>query len=144
MEVIGFFSGVGGIEEGFRQAGFNPLWANEIDEKVAKVFASNHNCKIVVDDIKNLNIKDIPEATGIVAGFPCQAFSVAGYQKGFKDDRGIVFFYLADIIKKKISSSKRTVISLEYFSSYLLSTNFVNNTKPIKYTNNIVELSLKI
>lgn len=101
MEVIGFFSGVGGIEEGFRQAGFNPLWANEIDEKVAKVFASNHNCKIVVDDIKNLNIKDIPEATGIVAGFPCQAFSVAGYQKGFKDDRGIVFFYLADIIKKK-------------------------------------------
>ncbi len=85
MEVIGFFSGVGGIEEGFKRAGFNPLWANEIDEKVAKVFAHNHNCKIVVDDIKNLKIEDIPEATGIVAGFPCQAFSVAGYQKGFEN-----------------------------------------------------------
>ena len=101
MNIIGFFSGVGGIEAGFERAGFNSIWANEIDEKVAKVFACNHSCKIVVDDIKNLKVEDVPDATGIVAGFPCQAFSVAGYQKGFEDERGVVFFYLADIIKKK-------------------------------------------
>jgi len=101
MNIIGFFSGVGGIERGFEKAGFNSIWANEIDDNVAKVFALNHKCKIIVDDIKNLKTQDIPDAMGIVAGFPCQAFSVAGYQKGFEDDRGIVFFYLADIIKKK-------------------------------------------
>lgn len=101
MDILGFFSGVGGIEEGFRQAGFNPIWANEIDEKVARVFAENHSLKMIVGDIKDLKIENIPDATGIVAGFPCQAFSVAGYKKGFQDERGILFFYLADIIKAK-------------------------------------------
>lgn len=40
MDIIGFFSGVGGIEEGFAKAGFNPIWANEIDPVVAKVFSA--------------------------------------------------------------------------------------------------------
>ncbi|MGP1414646.1 MAG: DNA cytosine methyltransferase [Treponema sp.] len=101
MDIIGFFSGVGGIEEGFAKAGFSPIWANEIDHTVAKVFNANHKCKIVVDDIKNIKLEDIPNSIGIVAGFPCQAFSIAGYQKGFEDDRGQLFFNLATIIKEK-------------------------------------------
>ena len=101
MDIIGFFSGVGGIEEGFAKAGFNPIWANEIDPVVAKVFSANHKCKIIVDDIKKIKLDDIPNSEGIVAGFPCQAFSIAGYQKGFEDDRGQLFFDLARIIKEK-------------------------------------------
>lgn len=102
MDIIGFFSGVGGIEAGFFEAGFNPIWANEIDENVAKVFRENHQCKMVVEDIKKLKIEDIPNCDGIVAGFPCQAFSIAGYQKGFEDDRGQLFFDLARIVKVKL------------------------------------------
>ena len=101
IDIIGFFSGVGGIEEGFAKAGFNPIWANEIDPIVAKVFNANHKCKMVVDDIKKIALDDIPHSIGIVAGFPCQAFSIAGYQKGFEDDRGQLFFNLATIIKEK-------------------------------------------
>lgn len=101
MDVIGFFSGVGGIEKGFEIAGFSPIWANEIDAKASEVFLKNHHYAMVIDDIKNLKTEDIPSSCGIVAGFPCQAFSIAGYQKGFEDDRGMLFFYLADIIKKK-------------------------------------------
>lgn len=102
MKVIGFFSGVGGIELGFEQAGFDVIWSNEIDKNAAITFKKNHKHKLVVDDIKNLNIKEIPDADVIVAGFPCQAFSIAGYQKGFEDERGEIFFYLAKIIKEKL------------------------------------------
>lgn len=102
MKVIGFFSGVGGIELGFEQAGFDVIWSNEIDKNAAITFKKNHKHKLVVDDIKNLKIKDIPNADVIVAGFPCQAFSIAGYQKGFEDERGEIFFYLAKIIKEKL------------------------------------------
>lgn len=102
MKVIGFFSGVGGIELGFEQAGFDVIWSNEIDKNAAITFKKNHKHKLVVDDIKNLKIKEIPNADVIVAGFPCQAFSIAGYQKGFEDERGEIFFYLAKIIKEKL------------------------------------------
>lgn len=102
MKVAGFFTGVGGIELGFKKAGFEILWSNEIDEKASKTFKANHSNKIVVDDIYNLKIEDIPDVDVIVGGFPCQAFSVAGYRKGFEDERGEIFFQLAKIISKKL------------------------------------------
>ncbi len=102
MKVAGFFAGVGGIELGFKQAGFKTIWSNEIDEKAAKTFKENHSGKLVVDDIKNINETDIPDIDIIVGGFPCQAFSVAGYRKGFEDERGEIFFQLARLISKKM------------------------------------------
>ena len=95
MKVAGFFAGVGGIELGFQQAGFKIVWSNEIDEKAAETFRENHSNCIVVDDIHNIHTDDIPNVDVIVGGFPCQAFSIAGYQKGFEDDRGIVSGLLA-------------------------------------------------
>lgn len=107
MNVAGFFAGVGGIEIGFKKAGFNIIYANEIDKNAAITYTNNHEHKLVIDDIANLN--DIPDIDVIVAGFPCQAFSIAGYQKGFDDERGNVFFKLAKIINKK----KPSVVFLE-------------------------------
>lgn len=101
MKVAGFFTGVGGIELGFKQAGFDIIWSNEICEKAATTFRINHSNKIIVDDIKNIRSQDVPSVDIIVGGFPCQAFSVAGYQKGFEDERGEVFFQLARIISEK-------------------------------------------
>ncbi|MGP1569306.1 MAG: DNA cytosine methyltransferase [Eubacteriales bacterium] len=102
MKVAGFFAGVGGIELGFEQAGFKAVWSNEIDTNAAKTFIANHKTELVVDDIHNINTNTIPEIDVIVGGFPCQAFSIAGYQKGFEDKRGEVFFQLARIVKDKL------------------------------------------
>ena len=102
MKVAGFFSGVGGIELGFEQVGFDVIYSNEIDKNAAKTFLKNNNSKLVVDDIYNVKSNDIPDVDVIVGGFPCQAFSIAGYRKGFEDERGEVFFQLARIIKDKM------------------------------------------
>lgn len=102
MKVAGFFSGVGGIELGFEQAGFEIVWANEIDKKAAETFILNNKTKIIIDDIKKIKITSVPDVDIIVGGFPCQAFSIAGYRKGFEDKRGEIFFQLARIIKGKL------------------------------------------
>lgn len=102
MTVSGFFAGVGGIEIGFKQAGFDIVWSNEIDEKASKTFRKNHSNLLVTDDIHNISSDSVPDTDIIVGGFPCQAFSVAGYRKGFEDERGEVFFQLARIISQKL------------------------------------------
>ena len=102
MTVSGFFAGVGGIEIGFKQAGFDIVWSNEIDEKASKTFRKNHSNLLVTDDIHNISSDSVPDTDIIVGGFPCQAFSVAGYRKGFEDERGEVFFQLAIFISQKL------------------------------------------
>lgn len=101
MKVAGLFSGVGGIELGFSQAGFDIARSNEIDKKAGETFKLNFSHKLIVDDICNISGKDIPDVDIIVGGFPCQAFSIAGYRKGFEDERGEIFFQMARIIKEK-------------------------------------------
>ena len=101
MKVIGLFSGVGGIELGFKQAGFDIIWSNEIDKYAVNTFKMNHKNTIIMDDISNIKSKDIPNADVLVAGFPCQPFSIAGYRKGFEDERGNTFFQLARVIRDK-------------------------------------------
>ena len=102
MKVAGFFSGVGGIELGFEQVGFDVIYSNEIDKNAAETFLKNNNSKLIVDDIYNVKSDDVPDIDVIVGGFPCEAFSIAGYRKGFEDERGEVFFQLARIIKDKM------------------------------------------
>lgn len=101
--VSGFFSGVGGIELGFEQTNhFEIIWSNEIDAFAAKTFTLNFNSKLLLKDIRELEEDDVPSSDIFVAGFPCQAFSVAGYLKGFEDDRGTLFFDLLRIIISKL------------------------------------------
>lgn len=101
MKLAGFFTGVGGIELGFEQAGFKTVYANEIDEKAAETYNLNNKKQVVVKDINDVRCEEVPDVDIIVGGFPCQAFSIAGYRKGFEDERGEVFFQLARIIKGK-------------------------------------------
>ena len=106
MKVGGVFSGIGGIETGFENAGFSIAWANEIDKNACKTYRTNHPHKLYEMDIKELNKEIKVEPIDILAGgFPCQAFSIAGYQKGFCDERGNIFFEvirLIDELKPKI------------------------------------------
>ena len=95
VTVGGLFSGIGGIELGFEKAGFKILWSNEFDESCNKTFRHNLNHKLYSESITDINFKKIKPVDVLVGGFPCQAFSVAGYRKGFKDERGNLFFKFA-------------------------------------------------
>lgn len=100
--IAAFFSGVGGIELGFEQTGkFRVVYANEFDKNAQITYAENYP-QILLDkrDIHEVDPKEVPLSDLIVGGFPCQAFSIAGYRKGFEDDRGDLFFELLRIIKE--------------------------------------------
>ena len=100
LKVAGFFAGVGGIELGFKEAGFNIIYANEINPLAAKIYEANFKHKVDIKDIKD--VSDVPDCDIIVGGFPCQSFSVAGLKLGFSDKvNGNCFFELARIIKLK-------------------------------------------
>lgn len=104
LKCASFFAGVGGIDMGFEQTNFfKTIYANEFDKYPVKTYENNF--KILVDcrDINNVSASQIPDFDVMLAGFPCQAFSVAGYRKGFDDEkgRGTLFFELVRIIKEK-------------------------------------------
>lgn len=95
------FAGIGGIDLGFFKAGVSTAWANEIDTYCAKTFKSNNsNTNLIVGDICNLNAKDLENIDILAGGFPCQPFSIAGYRKGFEDDRGNLFFQIIRLLKE--------------------------------------------
>lgn len=103
--VASFFAGVGGIDLGFEQTGkFKTVYANEIDSYPAETLALNFpEVDLDVRDIREVEAKDIPDVDIMIGGFPCQAFSIAGYRKGFNDEkgRGDLFFELARLIDEK-------------------------------------------
>ena len=104
LKCASFFAGVGGIDIGFEMTGFfETIYANEIDNYPAKTFEKNLKLKVDCRDIRDVNANEIPNFDVMLAGFPCQAFSVAGYRKGFYDEkgRGTLFFELIRIIKEK-------------------------------------------
>ena len=110
MKVCSLFSGIGGIDLGFVQAGFKIAWANEIDKYAAETYKNNlDESALVVGDIKKVDVTTIPDFDILVAGFPCQSFSTAGKQKGFDDVRGSLFFQVARVVEAK----KPKVIFLE-------------------------------
>lgn len=106
-----FFAGVGGIDLGFKMAGFKTIYANEIDPLPVKTFEKNWNVKVDCRDINKVLSSEIPPFEIMLGGFPCQAFSVAGYRKGFNDEkgRGVLFFQLARIFRER----KPEIIFLE-------------------------------
>lgn len=104
MNCASFFAGVGGIDLGFQKAGhFKTIYANEFDSYPAETFELNFGLKVDTRDIHDVKASEIPDFDVLLAGFPCQAFSIAGYRKGFDDEkgRGNLFFELVRIMKDK-------------------------------------------
>lgn len=107
-----FFAGVGGIDKGFENTKyFKTIYANEFDPSPVKTFEENFNIKVDCRDIHSVATSEIPNFDVLLAGFPCQAFSIAGLRKGFNDEkgRGTLFFELVRIIHEK----KPKIIFLE-------------------------------
>lgn len=102
LKVASLFAGIGGICYGFKQAGAKIVWANEIDKDACKTYRHNFGDKYLVEgDIKEIDPSTIPDIDILNGGFPCQAFSVAGYRKGFDDERGNLFFEITRILEVK-------------------------------------------
>lgn len=112
LKCASFFAGVGGIDIGFENAKlFDVVYANELDPYPVKTYELNSNIKVDCRDIHEVKSEEIPDFDVMLAGFPCQAFSVAGYRKGFDDEkgRGTLFFELVRIFREK----KPQIIFLE-------------------------------
>ena len=102
MRVVSFFAGCGGLDLGFEQAGFQVVWANDLDQSVRDTYIRNHpNTKLVLGDINNVRPEEIPDCDGFIGGPPCQSWSVAGKQRGLNDERGKLFLTYINFIKEK-------------------------------------------
>lgn len=104
FKTLDLFAGIGGIRLGFEKAGFETVFANDFEKQCKKTYDLNFKIsKLITEDLRKLNTDDLPEFDFLLAGFPCQAFSVAGYREGFNDkkDRGNLFFDIAKIIEKR-------------------------------------------
>lgn len=98
MNVGELFAGIGGIGLAFKQAGFDIGWANELDKKAYLTYSKNFNNYAVNEDMRKVNPIDLRSVDVLAGGFPCQSFSIAGYQKGFNDERGNLFFDILNFI----------------------------------------------
>ncbi len=97
---IDLFAGIGGMRIAFQNLGGKCVFSSEWDRHAQITYESNFG-EIPFGDITKINEKDIPEHDILVAGFPCQAFSIAGRRGGFEDTRGTLFFDVARILKEK-------------------------------------------
>ena len=104
MKIVSFFSGCGGLDLGFKEAGYDIIWANDNATSVKATFQHNFPETIFNDtNINNLRLEDIPsDAIGMIGGPPCQCWSNAGKGRGFKDSRGKVFLTFINILKSLI------------------------------------------
>jgi DNA (cytosine-5)-methyltransferase 1 len=125
FSVGSLFAGIGGFCLAFKKQGFNVLWANENDPFAVQTY--KHNFPAVVlysQSITELSVvRDrIQPVDVLTAGFPCQPFSQAGYQHGFNDERGKLFFDIIRILRE-FGSERPKIVLLE-------------NVKNILYHNN--------
>jgi len=98
---IDLFAGIGGIRLGFEQTKrVQNVFAVEIDKYACETYKKNFG-ENPIGDIKKIDEKKLPDFDILLAGFPCQAFSIAGHRGGFEDTRGTLFFDVARIIKEK-------------------------------------------
>lgn len=112
LKCASFFCGVGGIDVGFESTDFfETVYANEADRYPAATFNENFEIQVDNRDIREVKVNEIPDFDVMLAGFPCQAFSIAGRRQGFDDEkgRGTLFFELVRIFKEK----KPSIIFLE-------------------------------
>ncbi len=99
---IDLFAGIGGFRIAMQDCGGECVYSSEWDENAQKTYYKNFGEIPFGDITKEFNKQMIPDGFDVLcAGFPCQAFSVAGYRRGFEDTRGTLFFDVAEIIRRK-------------------------------------------
>lgn len=100
LTFIDLFAGLGGFRLALESLGAKCVYSNEWDKFAQEVYKKNFG-DIPDGDITKVNENLVPNHDILCAGFPCQAFSISGKQKGFEDSRGTLFFDVARIVKCK-------------------------------------------
>ena len=101
---IDLFAGIGGIRLGFESVGGTCVYSSEWDKFAQKSYEANFG-ECPDGDITKINPIEIPDHDILLGGFPCQAFSICGDQKGFSDTRGTLFFNIEEILRIKKPSA---------------------------------------
>lgn len=102
FKFIDLFAGIGGFRLAMQDCGGECVYSSEWDENAKQTYYHNFGEVPFGDITKESNKRLIPDGFDVLcAGFPCQAFSIAGYRKGFEDTRGTLFFDVAEIIRRK-------------------------------------------
>ena len=99
--LISLFSGCGGMDLPFHQAGFEVVWAIDSNPHACKTFNRNIADIIINDSIENIDITQVPEAEICIGGFPCQDFSLIWKRPGLEGTRGNLYTYFLDFVNKK-------------------------------------------
>ena len=103
MKVISLFSGAGGMDLGFIQAGFEIVWANDFEKDATITYANNIGNHIIHGDITKIENSDIPydDIDVVIGGFPCQGFSVANTKRSITDERNFLYRELLRVVEYK-------------------------------------------
>lgn len=101
IKVVSLFSGCGGMDLGFINAGYEIIWANDIDPDACATYRSNIGSHIVEGDIADIHLDTIPQCDVILGGFPCQDFSMIWKRQGIETDRGNLYQYFVKAVDLK-------------------------------------------
>lgn len=122
---VSLFSGCGGFDLGFRQAGFKTILANDIDPDACQTYKTNLG-NMIEGDLRSITLPKFSKCPDVLtAGFPCQPFSNAGSRKGISDDRGTLFQTAIDIVerlkpKTVVFENVRGLLSFKYGTKLLI------------------------
>lgn len=101
LRIISLFSGCGGMDLGFINAGHKIVWANDYDADACLTYGKNLGHEAICGSIEDVKSEDIPEGDVVIGGFPCQGFSIANPYRGVEDKRNQLYLELLRIIKDK-------------------------------------------
>lgn len=144
LKVISLFSGAGGMDLGFINAGFEIIWANDFLEDAVNSYRKNIGKHIVYGDITKISNDNIPDnADVIIGGFPCQGFSVANTKRSMEDKRNFLYQEMLRIISAKhpkffVAENVKGLLSIEKGKVFeMIKSDFENlrdaEGKPIGY-----------
>ncbi|MDD4148848.1 MAG: DNA cytosine methyltransferase [Bacteroidales bacterium] len=101
-KIASLFSGCGGLDLGFIQAGFEVVWANDFFKEAVETYRKNIGNHIVYGDITKIPSREVPDKFDILlGGFPCQGFSVANTKRSMDDERNFLYKELLRLIRDK-------------------------------------------
>ena len=101
MRVVSLFSGAGGLDLGFKMAGHDVVWANDLYEDAVHTYQKNIGDHIILEDVRNISADKIPNCDIVIGGFPCQGFSVANTKRHIADERNELYKQLIRVIEDK-------------------------------------------
>lgn len=112
------FAGAGGLDLGFENAGFDVVWANDIDSDAVATYRNNISDHIILGDVAAIKADEIPDCDVLIGGFPCQGFSLANKKRSVNDERNSLYTEYVRVLKAKkpkvfLAENVKGILSLD-------------------------------